>query len=103
MTLQCPSCGTQHQPEEVLDAGTHTWPHEWQDFHCKSCAHVGLFVVSNGLIQLGMPDGFPGPVFMPESEAIAVVLSFHRNDDNALTVRFKNREWFFPSKVLKNG
>jgi hypothetical protein len=101
MSLTCEKCKAPLSPEQVLDSSRNTWPHEWQDFVCGHCGDVGLFMIRNRLMQLGAPDGFPGPCFIVESEQLVPGLESERNSDNDLFVRLNGRQWSIPSKVPK--
>ncbi len=69
----------------------------WNGFKCPHCEKVALFVLQGKRLEIGMIDGFPGPVFEPESEMLIPSLE-HQWGKNGLKVKMGDDEWLIPYK-----
>jgi hypothetical protein len=93
MSLRCRNCWSKLSAYDILDLACYTIPGRWQVFACKECNRSGYFSINDSSLQVGAPDGFPGPSFIPESEQLVVGLSSEELPDGSLEVKLDGRTW----------
>lgn len=97
MSIECIHCNKSLTAEEVFDGAVDARRGMWNGFKCPHCNSVALFVLKGKRIEVGMVDGFPGPVFEPESEALVPELE-HQWQEGCLKINVGTTEWQIPRK-----
>lgn len=97
MSIECLHCNKALQPEEVFSGATDARRGMWNGFKCPFCEKVALFVLKGKRLEIGMIDGFPGPVFEPESEILVAGLD-HEWVEKGLKIKLGSNEWLVPYK-----
>ncbi len=97
MSIECLHCSESLKPEEVFSGAINARRGMWNSFKCPYCEKVVLFVVTEKQLEIGMIDGFPGPVFKTESEILVSNLE-SRWGENGLKIMMGTDEWDIPYK-----
>jgi hypothetical protein len=97
MSIECIHCKKSLSAEEVFDNAIDAREAMWNGFKCIHCGKVALFVLKGNQLEIGMIDGFPGPVFTVESAIIVKELVYNWQGDY-LKISLNKKEWLVPRK-----
>lgn len=97
MSIECIHCNNRLTPEEVFGGAIDARRGMWNGFKCPHCNSVMFFVLKGKRLEIGMIDGFPGPVFEPESDILVPSLEHHWSD-SGLKINMGANEWLIPYK-----
>lgn len=98
--LKCRICDMALTLDDVFSKASWYF-HGSFSFRCPRCEAPQLFRIEQSTVEVGVFDGFPGPVFMAESSQNFNDLSSVETNDT-LAIYFGERRWFIcaPSEKL---
>jgi hypothetical protein len=97
MSINCLDCGKRLEPEQIFSGAYDARRGMWNGFKCPYCITVSLFVLKGKRLEVGMIDGFPGPVFQSEAEMLIPNLE-HRWLESGLEINLGENRWLVPRK-----
>jgi len=97
MSLRCEHCHFSLAPTSILDSATYAITPQWFGFKCINCNCGGYFSIQDSLLQIAIPDGFPGPVFIVKSQLLVAGLNIESSVRDGIVVSLNGKTWSVPS------
>ena len=97
MNIACVHCKKLISPEKVFTGPISTAPKMWTKFRCLHCKEIAFFMLKGKRLEIGILDGFPGPVFVSELKVLVQNLHYQWRD-RGLKVTLDTNEWLIPYK-----